>query len=133
MAQWTIGDAETGEIEWAAGGGTNPLCIKLHEEVGWDCSNTDQNRTSVFNGHCGTAGGAHKTNFFFLSPVPAIKATSLNGIRSAMRVLVKSHDCFHLCLARLSNHGEVVVGLAPCDSASDEVTWVRDAFERSRG
>ena len=45
--QWVVGDAVTGELEWAASGGGNAsLCIKLHEEPGWDCANVDPDKTA---------------------------------------------------------------------------------------
>ena len=45
--QWVVGDAATGELEWAASGGGNAsLCIKLHEEPGWDCANVDPDKTA---------------------------------------------------------------------------------------
>ena len=124
--QWDVGDAETGELQWAPGGtGSGSLCIKLHEEAGWDCAKMGSNGTSAaFNGHCSSAGGAHASNYFFLSP-PG-EADLVGGGAGPMQI--KSHDCPELCLVRGSRPDEDgVVGLAlgPCVGGGAATAWVR--------
>ena len=95
----------------------------MHEEAGWNCANKNRNLTTAYIGHCGSAGGAHPTNFFFLSRTPADERTL------AQTMLVKSHDCAELCLARLPDTSLYLsaVGLAACANATGGVDWVRKA------
>ena len=139
--QWRVGDASTGELEYAADGNLG-FCLKMHEESGWNCANTDANKTAAFIGHCSGAGGtgAHRTNYFDLRP--AASRTDISG-SAPETVLIKSHDCPELCLARLGtgagahSDGNLVgasepgsqqpeVGLAACSGdRRASVTWVR--------
>jgi hypothetical protein len=125
--QWEVGDPKTGELAYA--GNKDGLCIKLHEESGWNCANTPgTNATEAYLGHCSTGGGgAHKSNYFFLAPA------GVNGGRTGT-VVVKSHDCPTLCLARLDNadiqHGgsnrareAPQIGLAACSGPDAVVGW----------
>ena len=126
--QWTVGDAKTGELESLAKTAVvDGLCIKMKEGEGWSCDSPGTNATVVDLGHCASNGGAHKTNFFYLAP------------RSGTGVLIKSHDCPGLCVARVQaepadgvhHHGHglegelqlqssatATIGLAPCTDAS---------------
>ena len=133
--QWQVGDPKTGELEYAASDAG--LCIKLHEETGWNCANTPgTNATEAFLGHCSSGGsgsGAHKTNYFFTAPASASGAGD-----GDTQVLVKSHDCPTLCLALLPSvddsddgihgsdslaKGAPGIGLAPCSGDAASVTW----------
>ena len=141
---WTVGDAETGELEYVAAGSASTLCIKLVEEPGWNCANHD-NRTAVSLRHCsaGPGGGAHKSNYFHI-------ASPLRQSAGSDQVLVRSNDCPDLCLARLRSGfavrenytsmalGEqptsataMSVGLAPCVSghSSTAILWLRKDME----
>eukprot|EP01051_Picozoa_sp_SAG22_P013161 SAG22_NODE_1446_length_4405_cov_1.853460_2_plen_141_part_00 len=139
----------TGELQWApGGGGAGSLCIKLHEDPGWNCANTDANRTAVFNGHCSSAGGAHKTNYFFLAPASPAAAGGggHGGPRDVQTMHIKSHDCPELCLAKLWDNDingdaggdglgggptpAMRVALASCANANrSSIAWVRELVE----
>lgn len=131
---WRVSDPATGELEWAASGAVKlGICIKLHEQQGWNCDNIDTNQTSAYTGHCSGAGssGAHKSNFFYTVPAQAGAGVHVHG--GHQRVLVKSHDCPKLCLARLAmgsdgdSDSDVVggrVGLASCADMAASIVWV---------
>ena len=121
--QWEVGDPSTGELKYAVGGDLG-LCVKMHEEAGWNCANTDGNKTEAFIGHCSGASGsgAHKTNFFYLDPAGNGRPGSAPDA-----VLVKSHDCPELCLARVGADTRLSeVGLVACSgSGRASATWLR--------
>ena len=80
---------------------------------------------AAFNGHCSSAGGAHKSNYFFLARSLVVEGGD-DGDRSEQMVHIKSHDCPELCLARLGAGRNLRVGLASCTGASrTTVEWVR--------
>ena len=135
--QWQVGDPKTGELEYAAS--ADGLCIKLHEESGWNCANSPgTNVTEAYMGHCssGSGGsGSHKSNYFFTAPASASVVGDGDN-----QVLVKSHDCPTLCLALLPSavdnsdggpsgqegslmKGAPAIGLAPCSGEAASVTW----------
>ena len=77
------------------------------------------NATQAYMGHC---RGAHKTNFFHTVPMLSRGDTGAAGVGAgAGAMLIQSHDCPHLCLARTSTSGGGAtnsgadVGLAACD------------------
>ena len=117
-ALWRVGDAKTGALTSLVASDT-PLCIKMHEAAGWDCAHLGTNATQAYMGHC---RGAHKTNFFHTVPMLSRGDTGAAGVGAgAGAMLIQSHDCPHLCLARTSTSGSGAtnsgadVGLAACD------------------
>jgi hypothetical protein len=130
--QWRVSDPKTGEL-----GSTlaeNSLCIKMHESAGWNCDSAGTNATQAYMGHCSGSGGsgAHKTNYFFIVP-SSISSSHAIGASGNQSVLIQSHDCPRLCLARLtatSGSAESLtageVGLVSCsDTASASASWLR--------
>ena len=88
------------------------------------CAKMGANGTSAFNGHCSSTGGAHASNYFFLSP-PA-EADLVWGGGGPMHI--KSHDCPELCLVRGSRPdegGAVGLALGPCAGGGAATAWVR--------
>ena len=117
--QWMVGDAKTGELQSTQSQG---LCIKLEEEKGWNCANQKGSNATVTGlGQCSSgpgAHGAHASNYFYLTPRSAGAITS--------SVLIKSHDCPKLCVARIAAVGGgagVEIGLKACTAA--ESVWIR--------
>lgn len=100
--QWIV---EKGALQ-STDDASDPRCIKIHETAGWSCENAPH----VSMGHCASAGGAHKTNFFKLIP-------STKGM-----VLIQSHDCPKLCIAPRKKEEEafgeetegLLIGLLAC-------------------
>ena len=98
------------------------MCIKLGEKKGWNCANQKGSNATVTGlGHCSSgpgAHGAHASNYFYLTPRSAGAITS--------SVLIKSHDCPKLCVARIAAVGGgagVEIGLKACTAA--ESVWIQ--------
>ena len=126
-AQWQIGDERSGELRAAVG---QRLCIKLAESDGWNCANTPgSNATKVGMRHCalGPGGnGAHPSNYFHL--VPPTSDARTEWTNNGRSVLIRSHDCPHLCVAPLATDDSIAgskrrVGLTLC-TARDAV-WMQ--------
>ena len=134
---WTVGDRESGELQYVGGVVSSPLCIKMDETPGWNCANSDPNRTAVRTGHCsaGVGSGAHKSNYFYIFTAEPNQTKS--------NVMIRSNDCPQLCLSRINQvvvdaernpHApgyvvSMVVGLTSCAVRTSSVLWTQHDME----